>query len=38
VAVLVKQAKAKQVEFDTFFENERAKINEDAELPPGVMV
>ena len=37
VAVLVKQAKAKQVEFDTFFENERAKINEDAELPPGVM-
>lgn len=37
VAGLVKQAKAKQVEFDTFFENERAKINEDAELPPGVM-
>ena len=37
VAVLVKQAKAKQVEFDAFFENERAKINEDAELPPGVM-
>ncbi|CAC9649934.1 DNA-directed RNA polymerase beta subunit (EC 2.7.7.6) [uncultured Gammaproteobacteria bacterium] len=37
IAALVKQAKAKQVEFDTFFENERAKINEDAELPPGVM-
>ncbi len=37
VAVLVKQAKAKQVEFDAFFKNERAKINEDAELPPGVM-
>jgi hypothetical protein len=30
VAVLVKQAKAKQVEFDAFFKNERAKINEDA--------
>ncbi len=37
VAALVKQAKAKQVEFDKFFENERAKINEGAELPPGVM-
>ncbi|MDC9714281.1 MAG: DNA-directed RNA polymerase subunit beta [Gammaproteobacteria bacterium] len=37
VAALVKQAKAKRVEFDAFFENERAKINEDAELPPGVM-
>ncbi|MDG2353243.1 MAG: DNA-directed RNA polymerase subunit beta [Gammaproteobacteria bacterium] len=37
VAALVKQAKAKQVEFDKFFENERAKIGEGAELPPGVM-
>ncbi len=37
VAALVKQAKAKQVEFDKFFENERAKIAEGAELPPGVM-
>ena len=37
VAALVKQAKAKQVEFDKFFENEKAKINEGAELPPGVM-
>lgn len=37
VAVLVKQAKAKQVEFDNFFEDERAKIDEGAELPPGVM-
>jgi DNA-directed RNA polymerase subunit beta len=37
VAALIKQAKAKQVEFDKFFENERAKIDEGAELPPGVM-
>ena len=37
VAVLVKQAKAKQVEFDKFFEEEKAKISEGAELPPGVM-
>ncbi len=37
VASLVKQAKAKQVEFDQFLEEERAKINEGAELPPGVM-
>jgi len=37
VAALVKQAKAKQVEFDKFFEVERAKIEEGAELPPGVM-
>ncbi len=37
VAALVKQAKAKQVEFDKFFEEERAKIAEGAELPPGVM-
>ncbi|RUM79404.1 MAG: DNA-directed RNA polymerase subunit beta, partial [Candidatus Thioglobus sp.] len=37
VAALVKQAKAKQLEFDKFFEDERAKINEGAELPPGVM-
>ncbi len=37
VASLVKQAKAKQVEFDKFLEEEKAKINEGAELPPGVM-
>jgi len=37
VAALVKQAKVKQVEFDKFFEIERAKIEEGAELPPGVM-
>lgn len=37
VAVLVKQAKAKQIEFDKFLEEEKAKINEGAELPPGVM-
>ncbi len=37
VAALVKQAKAKQVEFEKFFEEEKAKINEGAELPPGVM-
>ncbi|MBE8189792.1 MAG: DNA-directed RNA polymerase subunit beta, partial [Candidatus Thioglobus sp.] len=37
VANLIKQAKAKQVEFDEFFENEKAKIDEGAELPPGVM-
>ncbi len=37
VAVLVKQAKVKQVEFEKFFEEEKAKINEGAELPPGVM-
>jgi len=37
VASLVKQVKAKQVEFDAFFKNEKAKIDEGAELPPGVM-
>ncbi|NYT51979.1 MAG: DNA-directed RNA polymerase subunit beta [Candidatus Vesicomyosocius endoextente] len=37
VAVLVKQAKAKKVEFEKFFKKEKAKINEGAELPPGVM-
>lgn len=37
VTALIKQAKAKQVEFDDFFDNERIKINEGAELPPGVM-
>ncbi|CAC9559065.1 DNA-directed RNA polymerase beta subunit (EC 2.7.7.6) [uncultured Gammaproteobacteria bacterium] len=37
VTSLVKQAKIKRVEFDKFFENERAKIVEGAELPPGVM-
>jgi len=36
VAVLVKQSKAKQEEFELFFEVERAKIQEGAELPPGV--
>ncbi len=37
VAALVKQAKVKRDEFDVFFENERTKIDEGAELPPGVM-
>ncbi|MBA5249897.1 DNA-directed RNA polymerase beta subunit [hydrothermal vent metagenome] len=37
VASLAKQVKAKQVEFDKFFKNEKAKIDEGAELPPGVM-
>ncbi|ABL02532.1 DNA-directed RNA polymerase subunit beta [Candidatus Ruthia magnifica str. Cm (Calyptogena magnifica)] len=37
VAALIKQAKAKQIEFKKFFEEEKAKINEGAELPPGVM-
>jgi len=37
VAALVKQAKIKQEEFDKFLEEERKKINEGAELPPGVM-
>jgi DNA-directed RNA polymerase subunit beta len=37
VAVLVKHAKAKQVEFDAFFKNDRAKINDDSELPPCVL-
>ncbi len=37
VAALVKQAKTKQVEFEKFFKEEKAKINEGAELPPGVM-
>ena len=37
VQALVKQAKAKQVEFDKFFEEERGKVNEGAELPPGVL-
>mgnify|MGYP003685703271 CR=1 FL=1 len=36
VAVLVKQSKAKQEEFEVFFEQESAKIKEGAELPPGV--
>jgi DNA-directed RNA polymerase subunit beta len=36
VAVLVKQSKAKQEEFELFFEVERAKIQEGADLPPGV--
>jgi len=37
VAVLVKQSKSKQTEFDKFFEDESDKIKEGAELPPGVM-
>jgi DNA-directed RNA polymerase subunit beta len=37
VSALVKQAKNKQLEFDKFFDEERDKINEGAELPPGVM-
>ena len=36
VAALVKQSKAKQEEFEVFFEQESAKIKEGAELPPGV--
>tara|TARA_B110000014_G_scaffold62629_1_gene42487 strand:+ start:561 stop:3251 length:2691 start_codon:yes stop_codon:yes gene_type:complete len=36
VAVLIKQSKAKQEEFEVFFEQESAKIKEGAELPPGV--
>ena len=34
---LIKQSKAKQEEFEVFFEQEREKINEGAELPPGVL-
>jgi len=34
---LIKQSKAKQEEFEVFFEQERVKINEGAELPPGVL-
>ena len=37
VASLVKQSKAKQEEFEVFFEQEKAKIKEGAELPPGVL-
>ena len=37
VASLVKQSKAKQEEFELFFEQEAAKIKEGAELPPGVL-
>ena len=37
VASLVKQSKAKQEEFEMFFEQETAKIKEGAELPPGVL-
>ena len=36
VAALVKQSKAKQEEFELFYEQESAKIKEGAELPPGV--
>jgi len=37
VASLLKQSKAKQEEFEIFFEQEKAKIKEGAELPPGVL-
>ncbi len=37
INALIKQAKAKQVEFEKFFQEELAKIKEGAELPPGVM-
>ena len=37
VASLVRQSKAKQEEFEVFFEQERVKIKEGAELPPGVL-
>jgi len=37
VASLIKQSKAKQEEFEVFFEQEKAKIKEGAELPPGVL-
>jgi len=37
VASLVRQSKAKQEEFEVFFEQEKAKIKEGAELPPGVL-
>jgi len=37
VASLVKQSKLKQEEFELFFEQEREKIKEGAELPPGVL-
>jgi DNA-directed RNA polymerase subunit beta len=37
VASLVRQSKAKQEEFEVFFEQESAKIKEGAELPPGVL-
>jgi len=33
----VRQSKAKQEEFEVFFEQEKAKIKEGAELPPGVL-
>jgi DNA-directed RNA polymerase subunit beta len=37
VTSLVRQSKAKQEEFEVFFEQEKAKIKEGAELPPGVL-
>ena len=37
VSVLIKQSRAKQEEFEAFFEEERIKISEGAELPPGVL-
>ena len=36
VVSLVKQSKAKEEEFEIFYEQESAKIKEGAELPPGV--
>jgi len=37
VLALIKQSKIKQEEFEKFFEQEKVKINEGAELPPGVL-
>jgi DNA-directed RNA polymerase subunit beta len=37
VSALIKQSRAKQEEFEAFFEQERIKISEGAELPPGVL-
>jgi len=37
VASLLKQSRAKDEEFKVFFEQEKAKIKEGAELPPGVL-
>jgi len=37
VSALIKQSRAKQEEFEVFFEQERIKISEGAELPPGVL-
>ena len=37
VSALIKQSRAKQEEFEVFFEQEKVKISEGAELPPGVL-